>query len=407
MEWRDFVYRARGRDLRGAIFDLASLPKVGFDGADLHGASLSDAQLRGASFARAQLQGASLDAALLQGALLADAELQGASLDEAQLQGAWLENAQLQGASLNEALLHGADLREAHLQGASLKKAVLHGACLKNANLEGAALHGAYLLAATLVKADLTGASLADAQLQGASLGGAALNTTDLSNAFLWRAAFGKASTELCGTTAESSTPCTPATLRFPDAPEAWQPLWRDEHGRVQPWDNDVYKKRLEVVRTVFGDDQGRNDPVRDAMLIQMRDLVLDRLGDLDCANSDLTLASCDADSALHHAPPETAAWRKALEDARAPDDQTYAKALASQLESLVCSGDEQALYVVRGGGFQARLSDAGAAASDLIDKLANKDSKDCPVSVSLTDADRARLLQIKQANEAAKKPRG
>jgi hypothetical protein len=58
--WHDFVFRARGRNVRGAIFDLATLPKVDFEGADLQGASLNGAQLQGASLNNAQVQGASL-----------------------------------------------------------------------------------------------------------------------------------------------------------------------------------------------------------------------------------------------------------------------------------------------------------------------------------------------------------
>ena len=45
-EWREFVFRPRGRDLRGAIFGLASLPKVDFEGAKLQGASLYRAHFR-------------------------------------------------------------------------------------------------------------------------------------------------------------------------------------------------------------------------------------------------------------------------------------------------------------------------------------------------------------------------
>ncbi len=87
---RDYVFRARGRDLNGAIFDLASLPKVDFEGAQLRGASLRWAQLDRASFDQAQLQGASLDYAQLQGASLEGAQLQGASFFGAQLHGASL-----------------------------------------------------------------------------------------------------------------------------------------------------------------------------------------------------------------------------------------------------------------------------------------------------------------------------
>jgi uncharacterized protein YjbI with pentapeptide repeats len=94
-EWRDYVFLARGHDLKGAIFDLANLPKVDFAGAHLRGASLQEAQLQGASFLGAHLQGASLERAQLQGVSLEHAELQGAPLFEAQLQGASLEGASL------------------------------------------------------------------------------------------------------------------------------------------------------------------------------------------------------------------------------------------------------------------------------------------------------------------------
>jgi hypothetical protein len=54
---RDFVFRARGRDLRGAVFDYATVPKVDFTRADLQGASLDEADLHIASLEGAQLQG--------------------------------------------------------------------------------------------------------------------------------------------------------------------------------------------------------------------------------------------------------------------------------------------------------------------------------------------------------------
>ena len=110
VKWRDFVFLA-GRDLKGAIFDFASLPRVDFTGAILEGASLRSAQLDRASFDGAQLQRASLVSAQLRGALfgceqlqdneLRCAKLQGASLDRAQLEGVRLDSAQLQGASLD------------------------------------------------------------------------------------------------------------------------------------------------------------------------------------------------------------------------------------------------------------------------------------------------------------------
>jgi hypothetical protein len=77
-------------------------------------------------------------------------------------------------------------------------------------------------------------------------------------------------------------------------------------------------------------------------------------------------------------------------------DDEAYTKALAKTLKDLVCSGDGDAIFVVRGGGFQERLRSAGLAAIDLINDLTNKGSKDCPISAALTDADRAKLLLLR-----------
>jgi len=97
------------------------------------------------------------------------------------------------------------------------------------------------------------------------------------------------------------------------------------------------------------------------------------------------------------------AAWRKALEAARINDTE-YVIALAKVLRDLVCSGDDDAIYVVRGAGvlpaFQNRLEAAGPAAINLISDLMDKGSKDCPVAAALSDADRAKLLQIKQKIE-------
>jgi hypothetical protein len=131
----------------------------------------------------------------------------------------------------------------------------------------------------------------------------------------------------------------------------------------------------------------------------ELRDRALTVIRSLDCA--DKTLASCDPDVPL---PREAAAWREALEAANV-DNETYAAALAKTLKELVCSGgDNDAIHILRGVGFQSRLRDAGPAMSGLIDDLTNKDSKDCPVSASLTDADRAKLLQLKQEAGRARK---
>ena len=61
--WRKYVFVAGHRNLRGAIFDSSSLPKVDFTGADLQGASLIQADLQSVSLDGAQLQGAKSSAA--------------------------------------------------------------------------------------------------------------------------------------------------------------------------------------------------------------------------------------------------------------------------------------------------------------------------------------------------------
>jgi Pentapeptide repeats (8 copies) len=127
---RDFVFRARGRDLKGAIFDFATLPKVDFTGAELEGARLNSAQLDRASFDAARLQGASLVGAQLKGASFGCEQPEDSEFKCVQLQGALLNRAQLQGASLDFAQLQGAFLSGAQLQGASLFNADLSGAQL-------------------------------------------------------------------------------------------------------------------------------------------------------------------------------------------------------------------------------------------------------------------------------------
>jgi uncharacterized protein YjbI with pentapeptide repeats len=392
----------------GAIFDLASLPRVDFTGANLEHASLYHALLDRVSLDGAQLQGATLqltqlkDASLgcrpversetteggtaelvscaqLQGASLRSAQLQGASLEFVHLQGASLDGAQLQGASLLGAELQGASLAYAQLQGASLRSAQLQGASLQYAQLQGASLDGAQLQGASLASALLRGASLRHAGLQGASLADAILEVADLTDAYLWR-------------TSRPERPSTLLAIRISDEPKAWLPQFL-RMGKPQPWDDKTYQELRNMIASLTSGVS--------------RDQALERIQSLDCANPDKTLASCDPSAAP---PPEATAWRKALEAARV-DEKVYATALTKIiLKELVCSDRDNAIPIVRGTGFQDRLLAAGPAAIDLIDDLMNKDTKDCPVSASLTDAALAKLLQTKrnietiEANEAIKK---
>ena len=392
-KWHDFVFRARGRDLKGAIFDLASLPKIDFEGADLTGASLVDAQLQGASFVDAQLQGASLVRAQLQSASLVDAQLQRASLVDAQLQSASLDHAQLQGASLVGAQLQGASLYDAKLQGASLVEAQLQGALLDGAQLQGASLEGADLEGASLEHAQLQGAPLSYVRLQGASLDGAQLQGASLAGAQLQGASLSLTTmeaTDLSGTrlwrTNAQPQPSRIAAIQMAGV-ETWLPEWIDQNGKRGPWDAETYQAlRTSVESLSTGENHASS---------------LERIQRLDCSNRDSTLASCNPSLPL---PPEAEAWRKALQEARV-DDQAYASALAETLKKLVCSGDADSIYVVRGAGFRTRLLATRHAAPDLIDDLMDKESKDCSVAAAMTDTGRAYMLRIKQAVLSAEAP--
>ena len=75
-----------------------------------------------------------------------------------------------------------------------------------------------------------------------------------------------------------------------------------------------------------------------------------------------------------------------------------YRAALAESLKALICPGDENEAFVVRAvAKFGHQLGLAGRAARDLIAELLRKDGSDCPFAGSLTDADLATLLNIKQ----------
>jgi len=342
-KWRDFVFRPFGRDLRGAIFTFASLPRVDFTDANLQGARLADVQLQGARLADAQLQGATLDRARLQGASLDRAQLQGASLQSAQLQGASLQSAQLQGASLTDAYLQGANLSGARLQGASLDRAHLQSALFNNA------------------------------QLQGASFSEATLKATDLSGAYLWRSN-------------QARIPAVLSAIRMVEDDKTWQPRWQDLEKQDRAWDDKdkAYKELRTSLQSL------PSGPLRDA--------ALERIVVLDCSFPDKTLQSCDPTSAP---PTKAAEWRNAVVT-NMVGVQPYRIALAESLRALFCPGDENEALVVRTVAKFGQLQQAGTDARPLIAELLNKNSSDCPVAASLTDADRTTLLSIRQEIKSA-----
>jgi hypothetical protein len=193
------------------------------------------------------------------------------------------------------------------------------------------------------------------------------LNATDLSHAFLWRT---KGGTALGSARVKS--------ISLPDAPETWQPLWRDEQMKVGPWNERAYQNIRHSLNSLE-DTSLRNE-------------ALDRLRRLDCTNPDPTLASYEL---VATPTAETIAWQKSVEDARI-DEANYDRALAVTLERLVCSGSKDARDILRGllKGPSPRLDFTGPVAPELFNFIM---TKDCLVSASLTDADRTDLLDLKQ----------
>ena len=118
------------------------------------------------------------------------------------------------------------------------------------------------------------------------------LQATDLSNALLWRT--------------NSDRHAGVAAVRFPDSPQTWLPSQREPDGTVQPWNDKAYRDLRKMIESLPLRARGEHavdygESLEDA---------LDRIGSLDCANPDPTLASCDPSRAP---PPQAAAWRESL----------------------------------------------------------------------------------------------
>ena len=72
-------------------------------------------------------------------------------------------------------------------------------------------------------------------------------------------------------------------------------------------------------------------------------------------------------------------------------------QSLADQLKTLACSNEEDTLSIVRGLIANDRIKDTGAKAPGLVEAILKPD---CPVSVALTEVDKAALTRI--AKEAS-----
>jgi hypothetical protein len=241
------------------------------------------------------------------------------------------------------------------------------------------------------------------AQLQGVLFSGATLKATDLSGAYLWRshqtgipavipavipagiptdipADIPAVIPAGIPTDIPADIPAVLSGIRMVEGGKPWQPRWQDLQQHDRAWDDNAYKQLLTSLQSLL--PPGR-----------MRDAALKRIEVLDCSSPAKTLQSCDPTSAP---PTEAAAWGNAVAT-NIVDVRPYRTALAKSLRALFCPGDKNEALVVRAVAQFGQLQQAGPDASDLIAELLNKNSSDCPVAASLTDADRATLLSIQQ----------
>ena len=158
----EFVYRARGRQFRGARFERAILTRIDFQGAHLDGAWFQAAQLDGANFDEATMEDAFFDGATARGASFEKAHLAHADFDGADLAGADFAHADLIDAKFESAGVRGALFLEANLTKASLFDAKIFATSFHLANMSKAHLEKAEVVASDFSDAQLNAATLTD-----------------------------------------------------------------------------------------------------------------------------------------------------------------------------------------------------------------------------------------------------
>jgi hypothetical protein len=119
----------------------------------------------------------------------------------------------------------------------------------------------------------------------------------------------------------------------------------------------------------------------------KMRDDAVKRIERLDFSNPDKYLASCDPAAKPPRAVQD---WREALKPASV-DNPAYAKALAIELQKLVCAADVNAIHIWRGIIGHRGFGEIGPETPALVNFIM---TKGCPVSASLTDEDQGATAQ-------------
>ncbi|MGJ0427390.1 pentapeptide repeat-containing protein [Methylocystis sp.] len=242
------------------------------------------------------------------------------------------------------------DLRGRDLKGAAFQGAILIKIDLSGAQLQDASFLDAMLRETSFSEARLDGASLRWAQFQGSSL-----HSANLRNA------------ELIGANA---------------------------HGADFDWadlqDADLSAARLQGASFNGAQLQGASLDNAQLQGVSFEQAQL-RGASLDGANL-LGVSFLDAD---HDLPDES---RQAISIGEA-----NAEALANSLGELVCDGGPNGIFILRGILNNGRLEAMGAKASKLAERI---QSKDCPVSTTLTERDKEnlRLVEKEAKQEAVEK---
>jgi uncharacterized protein YjbI with pentapeptide repeats len=344
--WKDRILTLRGRHLEGAIFDDAKLLKT----------DLSFAFLEHASFSGAIMPGVDLRGAHLDGASLLTTNLKGADLTSANLLGASIVLSHFEGASLLSANLIGAAVVESYFSGAILDDADFRGAIDQLADNDN-------------VGPNFTGASLKQTDFQGALLINTNFGAADLSGAYFWRS-------DLDGSKFDSAL-CSDVVL------SATAGL--DKDGKQAPWTPDMFKGLVEGTET-------------DSRFEDIKMSVRQNLKVLDCesTNQDPFIPPCGERAKESKA---TKVYAEVFRKSCFPKEQDHDRVVLTQLQNLVCNGDEDSIYVLRsllkyrdvvtGKEFEPPSQRAAEFMSFVL-------SKSCPVSSALSDSDRGELEYLR-----------
>lgn len=215
-----------------------------------------------------------------------------------------------------------------------------------------------------------SGAELKDAQLQGADLSNATFKAAYLLRTYFWRAQLGQTSFEK---TIASDL--------------VWDQKWRSRDD-VKPWTEESYSHLAKDIAEKVPETKEWSEPeTRRAAALKRIEI-------------------------LNHSKPfadelKGPEWRRMIE-AAAVGQEDYKKALAEELWSLVCSGDDDTIDIVRGFIRPETFSswfiilNTGTQAPALIESIL---APTCPVSAALTETDKAALRKLaKRANDSESK---